>query len=179
MIVEYKCITCGIHCRKSRSPAGMKTLPKFCSQKCSGVFKTINKKGATKNFKGVCKQCNKSFETYKSPSRDTPKFCSLKCTGKAQEGENNPAYNGGKYKCNGYYTLFMPNHPNRDKKNMVYEHRFVMECKIGRYLKDKECVHHIDFNKENNDPNNLMLFKNQSEHIKFHKQLKQQSNDKN
>ena len=175
MIVEYDCVVCGIHCRKSRSPANMKVLPKFCSQKCSGKYKAMNKKGATKNFKGICKQCGVEFETYKSPSRNTPKFCSLKCIGKYQSGENNPAYNGGKYKCNGYNILFMPNHPNRSSKNMILEHRFVMECKIGRYLTSEEVVHHIDFDKLNNEPSNLMLFENQSEHLKFHRELEKDS----
>lgn len=175
MIVEYDCIVCGKHCRKQRSPANMKTLPKFCSQKCSGAFKTANKKGTTKNFKGVCKNCGKEFETYKSPSRATPKFCSLKCIGEAQKGENNPAYNGGKYISNGYYILFMPNHPYRDSKNMVLEHRFIMECKIGRYLKKEEVVHHIDGNKLNNLPENLQLFNNQSEHIKYHSKLRKEN----
>ena len=173
MIVEYDCVVCKKHCRKSRSPAGMKTIPKFCSQKCNGANRTLNKKGATKNFKGICIQCSKPFETYKSPSRDTPKFCSIKCIGLSQRGENNPAYNGGKYICNGYYVLFMPEHPNCCVKNTVLEHRVVMECKIGRYLTRKECVHHIDFNKLNNEPENLMLFASNSEHIKFHAKLKQ------
>src|ERR1035437_7099421 len=124
MIIEYDCIVCGSHCRKSRSPAGMKVIPKFCSQKCSGKFKTQNRKGVTNNFTGICKNCGNNFSTYKSPSRNEPKFCSLKCIGESQTGENNPAYNGGKYICNEYYTLFMPNHPNRDVKNMIYEHRF-------------------------------------------------------
>ena len=174
MIVEYECIVCKTQCRKSRSPAGMKVLPRFCSQKCSGVYKTQNKKGTTKNFKGVCENCGNEFETYKSPSRSTPRFCSIKCIGESQKGDNNPSYNGGKYfDSNGYVILFMPDHPNCGVKKTVYEHRFVMECKLGRYITEEECVHHIDFNKSNNEPSNLMLFKNNSEHIKFHNKIKQ------
>ena len=67
----------------------------------------------------------------------------------------------------------MPDHPNCGVKKTVYEHRFVMECKLGRYITEEECVHHIDFNKSNNEPSNLMLFKNNSEHIKFHNKIKQ------
>ena len=172
MIIEYDCVVCGAHCRKSRSPAGMKVIPKFCSQKCSGAYKTANKKGTAKNFKGICQSCGSEFETYRSPSAQIPKFCSLKCLGDHQKGENNPAYNGGKYISNGYYILFMPNHPYRDSKNMVYEHRFVMECKIGRYLTNEEVVHHKDQNKLNNEPINLRLFANNSEHIKHHQLLR-------
>lgn len=153
----------------------MMVLPKFCSQKCNGVYRTKNKKGITNNYSGVCEQCGKKFETYRSPSNFTknPRFCSLKCTGKAQSGENNPAYTGGRYiNADGYVVIFMPNHPNSGVRKTVFEHRLSMECKIGRYLTKEECVHHIDGNKSNNDPNNLMLFKNNSEHIKFHAKLK-------
>ena len=31
-----------------------------------------------------------------------------------------------------------------------------------------ECVHHIDRNRKNNDPSNLMVFKSNSDHIGFH-----------
>lgn len=47
-------------------------------------------------------------------------------------------------------------------------HRVVMERKIGRKLKRGEVVHHIDGDKNNNSPENLMLFKNQAEHALWH-----------
>jgi len=172
MIVEYDCIVCGLHCRKTRSVGNMLVPPRFCSQKCSGVFKTQNKKGTTSNFHGTCKTCGKNFSTYRSPSQPTPKFCSLTCLGGAQKGENNPAFNGGEYDCDGYRILFMPNHPNKSAKNMIYEHRFIMECKLGRYLTDVEVVHHIDEDRKNNDPVNLRLFANQSDHMKHHAKLR-------
>jgi len=157
----------------------MKTLPRFCSQKCAGVYKHNNAPGKTMNYKGICEYCGIEFETYRSPSnfKTKPRFCSLKCTGKYQTGKNNPAYNGGKHiDSNGYIVLFMPEHPNCSVRNTVMEHRFVMECKIGRYLNKKEIVHHIDFNKSNNKPENLMLFNNQAEHVKYHKKLRDESN---
>lgn len=174
MIVKYKCLICGIDCTKRRSPGNIKTSPKFCSQKCSGIFKTINKKGPTINFSSLCIYCGKKFKTYCSPSRlknNKPKFCSLICLGKYQKGSNNPSYNGGKHIQNGYMKILVTHHPNCDVRGYVYEHRFIMECKLGRYLKKREIVHHIDEDKLNNNPNNLRLFKNQSEHLKFHAEL--------
>lgn len=55
--------------------------------------------------------------------------------------------------------------PNRETK--VYEHRMVMEEKLGRPLTSEEIVHHIDGNKQNNDPENLELT-NRSEHMRIH-----------
>ena len=43
----------------------------------------------------------------------------------------------------------------------------VVEQIIKRPLKSGE-VHHIDGNKSNNDPSNLMLFGCQKDHIKWH-----------
>lgn len=48
-----------------------------------------------------------------------------------------------------------------------HTHRIVAEQKIGRSLKKGEIVHHIDGNKRNNDPSNLMII-TQSEHCALH-----------
>lgn len=49
-----------------------------------------------------------------------------------------------------------------------HEHRIVAEEKIGRKLKPGEVVHHIDGNKRNNSPDNLIVFSSQAEHAAFH-----------
>jgi len=56
-----------------------------------------------------------------------------------------------------------------------FEHRKIVEEFIGRKLKPEEVIHHIDFNKLNNDIDNLMVFPTNKEHIKFHTKLKQYS----
>ncbi|MCH8872064.1 HNH endonuclease [candidate division KSB1 bacterium] len=40
-------------------------------------------------------------------------------------------------------------------------------------MKKGECIHHIDFNKKNNKIENLMLFKSNSAHQKFHIKIRQ------
>ena len=68
--------------------------------------------------------------------------------------------NGGISK-NGYKRV------TRDGVRML-EHRYIVQCKIGRKLNNNEVVHHINGNKLDNSIDNLMVL-TQSEHInKFH-----------
>ena len=48
-----------------------------------------------------------------------------------------------------------------------HTHRVIAEQMLGRPLEKGEIVHHIDGNKRNNDPSNLMVM-TQSEHCRLH-----------
>ena len=50
-------------------------------------------------------------------------------------------------------------------------HRQLVSLKLKRALKKYEVVHHLDFNKKNNDIKNLMLI-TRSSHIKLHRYLR-------
>lgn len=83
-------------------------------------------------------------------------------------GENNPHWNNGiKNRSDGYIQIKTPGHPFRDEQDYVMEHRLVMEKKLGRYLTEKEVVHHIDGNRKNNKIKNLQLFTSNGEHLKL------------
>lgn len=49
-----------------------------------------------------------------------------------------------------------------------HEHRQIVETLLGRPLKTGEVVHHLDGNKRNNDPENLVALPSQSVHCKAH-----------
>lgn len=49
-----------------------------------------------------------------------------------------------------------------------HEHRQIVETLLGRPLKPGEVVHHLDGDKRNNDPDNLVVLPSQAAHCKAH-----------
>lgn len=75
---------------------------------------------------------------------------------------------------NGYIEVYCPDNPRSNKRSnkktgFVYLHVLQAEKKIGRYLNEKECVHHMDGNKTNNNPDNLIIFRTGADHSRFHR----------
>lgn len=67
----------------------------------------------------------------------------------------------------GYVAIYFPDHPNSNKDGYVMEHVLVVECAIGRHLKEDECVHHINRIRDDNRLSNLRIM-TKSEHMSFH-----------
>lgn len=81
-------------------------------------------------------------------------------------GAKSPSWRGGRIQTSdGYILVYAPSHPYADKKGYLFEHRFVMERQLGRYLLPWEIVHHKNRVKNDNRGENLELFPNQYEHI--------------
>lgn len=74
-----------------------------------------------------------------------------------------------KFRINGYIGIYMPEHHRASKVNgCVYEHILVAEKMLGRLLLPTEVVHHIDKDRSNNSPENLMVFSTRNDHIAYH-----------
>ena len=147
----------------------------------------------------ICEICNTKF--YIKPSLKNRKYCCFKCykissKGKrklplgfkhslktkeffslSRKGNNNPCWRGGRIKRRGYNFLYKPEHPFCTKQGYIAEHRIIIEKQIGRYLYRWEVCHHINKIKDDNRPQNLMVFISAGKHTNFEKGLKVKNGD--
>ena len=87
-------------------------------------------------------------------------------------GEHNHQFVAGRrVDLDGYVLITAPSdHPTARKRTnrqtrLMFEHRRVMEQKLGRYLLPEEVVDHIDGLTLHNAPENLRLFASNAEHL--------------
>ncbi len=66
-----------------------------------------------------------------------------------------------------YKMLYMPGHHRADITGLVSVHIIAAEADLDRPLVKGEIVHHKDFNKLNNDPDNLLFPISRPEHQKL------------
>lgn len=171
----------------------------FCCRKCEGNFR---KEQSEKNC--VCPVCNTPF--HKKPYHKNKYiniFCSMECKkiydSIKMSGSGNHQY-GLKGSLNaswksderistyGYKMIRCLDHPFKNGDDFVFEHRLIVEANLlvpenstmingKRYLLPDWDVHHIDFNRLNNNPQNLFPLPT-GLHMSFHnknKDLKENS----
>lgn len=146
MKVKVACDMCGRIFHKY--PSQLKRH-NFCSRKCLADFSSADKnpKGyrALKNYENISRHMS---DLNKKLNPDRMDFSTRAKLSMGRRGTGS-----GK------------SYPKSFGRHL---HRTVAERMLGRTLLPGEVVHHIDGNKRNNNPNNLMVFKNQSEHAKWH-----------
>lgn len=118
------------------------------------------KKGISKAHKGKHLSPKTEFKKGHRHSQTTLKKISNKLIGRFL-GSKSPTWKGGRVIRSGYIMISIMG-------KYIREHRLVMEKHLGRFLRPKEVVHHIDGDRANNQLNNLMLFSNSSAHRKVH-----------
>jgi len=75
-------------------------------------------------------------------------------------GKNHGSWKGGRVIKMGYWAIWKPDHLRANNVGYVKEHILVMEKHLGREIKKEEHIHHEDFDRKNNDVDNLWLCNN-------------------
>lgn len=90
-----------------------------------------------------------------------------------QTGQNNGMWRGGRTVTQHGYILIRVGkaHSLADCRGYAYEHRLVMEAKLGRKLLPGEKIHHLNGNKQDNRPENLRVVNSNSEHFLLHRHV--------
>ena len=131
------------------------------------IIKILKENKKSYKYLFRCDACEKEFKRKYTKSKlgknqlGRHQFCSYNCFSKWFRGKNHSQWKNGRTKTTlGYILINNPEHPFADSNGYIYEHRLVMEKKLGRYLKLDERVHHINGIKDDNRIENLKLYKN-------------------
>lgn len=182
------CAYCGVDVQIYHKKR-LKAKHTFCSTTCAGKF--IKSKSELNTRCDNCgimfhlKPCHKNrYKTHCCSKECLIEFKSKNMTGEGNhqyglKGRLNPTWKSDERITEyGYRVIRCLHHPFRTKYDFVFEHRLVAEKYLldefnsievdGKlYLKPELEVHHIDEDKLNNNPNNLLIL-TKSEHMRLH-----------
>ena len=173
------CITCGVEFDKEPNQA--RRYPRhFCSRSCAAKTnnRTAPKRQRIRRVR-ICLYCLRIFELRNGSRAAMSQFhCGRRCARLAYLREQHGSdWSGempgdfrqrGKFidRTKGYVLVYVPDHPRATNRGYVYEHRYVVEQNLGRYLKRDEHVHHRNGKRWDNRLENLELM-HASDHAKL------------
>lgn len=125
----------------------------------------------------TCEKCGKEFMREKCMIKEHV-FCSRACAREylsRKMSRMNKERNPDRMRPETREKISQTRKKGAETKDNIYiktmgrhEHRRVAEQMLGRPLRPGEVVHHIDHDRHNNSPENLMIFSSQAEHAAYH-----------
>ncbi len=118
----------------------------------------------------TAQQIADSYDVYKQSV-----LTSLKRTGTPRRqswgratGAKSAKWKGGNRYIKGKRHVLLSGHNISRKDGYTAEHRVIMQDILGRKLKKKDVVHHVDGDRLNNSVNNLMVYRSNGKHLSAH-----------
>jgi hypothetical protein len=146
-MIKAKCLNCDKYFLTAISKYNKwGNRAKCCSEKCFRKHQEVERDKSKIRITYKCDNCSRMFVSRRAGK--IYKFCSRKCSYEYQVGDKSKSYKGGTITSQGYKA-------NKVDGKYILEHRTIMEEHIGRKLKAREQVHHLDGNKLNNCIDNL------------------------
>jgi hypothetical protein len=123
---------------------------RFCSKACTD---TSNYAGGTVTVN--CSHCGGEIRTFRSRVSPTGVIYHDRA---CRDAARRAVAGKPRRTSHGYVVRAMPDHPAANRAGVVFEHRLVMEEKIGRPLTPEESVHHRNGDRSDNRIENLELW---------------------
>lgn len=113
----------------------------------------------SKPYVANCEKCGKGFRRQHHNTRPLQRFCSGRCA---------KFVTGRKVMKTGYVMIRVYDRPDAGNGGYVYEHRYVVEKAMGKPLRPGAEIHHVNEDKTDNRPQNLVVCPDKSYHVLLH-----------
>lgn len=147
----------------------MHTVAKIMKLSVGKIHKELTKRNLPKRprYQGMKGLCHTAENKKIIGDKHRGKTVTEETRAKIAEAHLKKGIGAKKKRADGYITIRFVDHPRSTKAGYVLEHILVMEAVLGRWLREDECVHHINGKRDDNRKENLVVM-TKKEHMSLH-----------